>query len=317
MARLALLVGIDDYPEGKTRLYGCVRDAERLQELLQTHDDGATNFHCRLLTAPGDWIDQDTLLDALGKTFTKKVEVALFYFAGHGTINNLGGYLVTQDAKRYSAGVSMASVLHLANASSAREKIIILDCCHSGYLGTSPAVNNSALLNEGVSILSACRDSQGAIEEGGAGLFTSLVCNALQGGAADVCGKVTVAGIYAYADETLTAWEQRPLFKSHVANLVAIRKCLPAVEPKVLRLIPKYFPQPYMEYPLDPSYEPDALPSHPENEKIFDHLQQFRSARLLEPVGERHLYYAALHRKPCRLTPLGHFYWQRAKSNKI
>lgn len=315
MARLALLIGIDDY--AGSPLYGCVRDAEHLKDLLDRHADGSSNFDCRLLVSSQQHISRGVLLEELGKLFTKEAEAALFYFAGHGTENNLGGYLATQDALTYSAGVGMAEVLHLANASSARERIIILDCCHSGHLGNLPVVNNSAVLNQGVTVLSACRQGEGAVEEGGAGLFTSLVCNALQGGAADVCGKVTVAGIYAYADETLTAWEQRPLFKSHVATLISIRNCIPAVELEVLRLLPAYFPRFDMEYPLDPSYEPYAEPRNSEHEAIFAHLQQLRSARLVEPVGEKHLYHAALNSKSCRLTQLGRFYWRRAKSNKF
>jgi len=316
MTKLALLVGIDDYPT--KLLAGCVNDANRMYGLLQRNCDDSPNFECRKLIAPPETVTRATLKQSVENLFERQADVALFFFAGHGTVNNLGGYLVTQDAQKYDEGLSMSDVLTMANNSPAKERIIILDCCHSGAMGQLPAVNNdAALIKEGVSILSACRESEVSVEEGGGGLFTSLVCDALGGGAADVSGKVTIAGIYAYADEALGGWDQRPLFKIHVSKLVPLRNCPPAVELQTLRLLPKYFNSPNHEYQLDPSYEPDAEPPNPENEEIFNHLQEMRAARLIDPVGEKHMYYAAINSKSCKLTALGVHYWHLANSGKI
>lgn len=316
MTKLSLLVGIDDYPTSP--LAGCVNDATRMHDLLQRNHDDSPNFECKKLAAPSEAVTRAALKQAVEDLFKRQADVALFFFAGHGTANNLGGYLVTQDARQYDEGLSMTDVLTMANNSPAQERIIILDCCHSGAMGQLPAVNNdAAMIKEGVSILSACRESEVSVEKGGGGLFTSLVCDALSGGAADVCGKVTIAGIYAYADEALGGWDQRPLFKIHVSKLVPLRDCPPAVDLKVLRLLPKYFPSPNHEYPLDPSYEPDAEPHHPEHEKIFGHLQEMRAARLVEPMGEKHMYFAAMNSKSCKLTALGVHYWHLANSGKI
>jgi hypothetical protein len=54
---------------------------------------------------------------------------------------------------------------------------------------------------------------------------------------------------------------------------------------------------------LDRSFESTAEPSHPEHEAIFAILQKCRAAKLVEPVGEQHMYYAAMNSKSCRLTP--------------
>ena len=316
MAKLALLVGIDDYPTSP--LAGCVNDANRIYDLLERNYDDSPNFECRKLVAPPETVTRATLKQAVEDLFVRQADVALFFFAGHGTANNLGGYLVTQDAQKYDEGLTMSDVLTMANNSPAQERIIILDCCHSGAMGQLPIVDNdAALIKEGVSILSACRESEISVEERGGGVFTSLVCDALGSGAADVCGKVTIAGVYAYADEALGGWEQRPLFKIHVSKLVPLRNCPPAVDLQILRLLPKFFKSPNHEYPLDPSYEPDAEPRNPENEKVFDHLQEMRAASLVEPVGEKHMYYAAINSKSCRLTALGVHYWRLANSGKI
>lgn len=314
--RRALLVGIDDYPEAP--LAGCVNDALKMAELLERNEDGSPNFACRVMIAPGLSVTKASLREPLEDLFGNDGDAALFYFSGHGTANNLGGFLVTQDATRYDEGLPMNQVVTLANKSKLREAIIVIDCCHSGALGNLPEADNSSVpLREGVSILSASRASQPAVEVNQGGLFTSLIHDALSGGASDVVGNVTVASAYAYVDQALGPWDQRPVFKSHVSKLLPLRRCKPAVDLSILRLLPKYFSIDSDEYKLDPSYEPDAEPDHPEHEAIFSNLQRFRAARLLVPVGEDHMYYAGMNSKSCRLTPLGRYYWKLVDAGQL
>jgi Caspase domain len=314
--RRALLVGIDSYAQAP--LAGCVNDARAMADILSKHHDGTPNFDVRLLTAPPEKITRAILRDAIEYSLKQPADIALLYFSGHGTENNLGGYLVTQDAAKYDEGVSLVDVLTLVNASPVREIVVMLDSCHSGAMGHIPAVeNNKANIREGVSILTASRSSEAAVETGGNGLFTSLVTAAIEGGAADVAGHVTVAGIYAYVDESLGPWDQRPLFKSHVSTLVPIRNAKPAVPIATIRRLPEWFPKPDQEFALDPSYEPDAEPANTLHEEIFGRLQECRSGKLVEPVDEIHMYYAAMRSKACRLTPLGRHYWRLANDGRI
>ena len=44
-------------------------------------------------------------------------------------------------------------------------------------------------------------------------------------------------------------------------------------------------------------------------------LQRCRAAKLVEPVGEDHMYYAAMNSRSCALTPLGRHYWRMASNN--
>lgn len=313
--RRGLIVGIDDYPSSPLR--GCVNDASAIAALLKSHQDGSPNFEGQVLTAGPLNITRAVLKGKLAELFGQPADVALLYFSGHGFANDSGGYLVTQDATKYDEGVSMVDVITTANRSAVREVVIFLDCCHSGALGELPALDNKTVLREGISLLTASRGSQVAVEIRGHGLFTSLLCAALEGGASDVLGKVTVASIYAYVDQSLGAWEQRPLFKALVSQLISLRDCSPVVPLEVLRLLPKYFSSAGGELHLDPSFEPDAQPRHPDNERIFGNLQRLRAARLVVPVGEEHLYYAAMNSKSCKLTPLGQFYWTLANSGKL
>jgi Caspase domain len=315
--RRALLVGINDYPSAP--LSGCVNDAEAMERLLSRHDDGGVNFDTQLLTSDREQVTRARLRESIEVLFADPAEAALFYFSGHGTENDLGGYLVTSDASSYDEGVSLTDVLALANrAVHIREVAIIIDSCHSGWLGNVPAVDNAhASLREGLSILSASRSSQASLEEDAGGVFTQLVCSALDGGAADILGNVSVASIYAYVDQALGAWDQRPLFKSHVSRMLSLRTARPAIDIAILRRLPEWFETPDAEFPLTPRHEHTAEPQDSEAEATFRCLQRCNRVKLVEPVDEEDMYYAAINSTGCRLTALGRYYWKLAADGRI
>jgi hypothetical protein len=313
--RRALIIGIDDYPSAQ--LHGCVNDAKAVRDRLIVHEDGGPNFDCRLVVSSEETVTRNLILERLDDLLSTEADVALLYFSGHGASDDNDGYLVPQDWSDARDGVRMIDVLQAVERSPVREVLIMLDCCHSGRFGDVPFVGDSAVLKEGVSILTASRRDQASVETNGAGVFTSLLCGALDGGAADVLGTVTLAGVYAYLDESLGAWDQRPLFKTHVSRLVPLRKCAPAVPRETLRRLQEWFATADSEFPLDPSFEPDAPPKDPVHEAIFDQLQKCRAAKLVEPVGAEHMYFAAMNSTACRLTQLGRHYWRLAKEGRI
>jgi hypothetical protein len=315
--RRALLVGINDYPSAP--LAGCVNDAQSMEALLRRHDDGSVNFDTQLLTSHEETVTRTRLRQAIEELFSDPAEVALLYFSGHGTENDLGGYLVTTDAAMYDEGVALSDVLAFANrASHIAEVAIIIDSCHSGWLGTVPAVDNvHALLREGLSILSASRSSQASMEQDESGVFTELVCSALDGGAADILGNVSVASIYAYVDQALGAWDQRPLFKSHVSRMLSLRTAKPAIDIAILRRLPEWFQSDDAEFPLSPHHERTAKPQDSDAEETFRYLQRCNRVKLVEPVEEEDMYYAAINSTGCRLTALGRFYWRLADAGRI
>jgi len=292
-----------------------------MAELLAWHEDGTPNFDCRTLVAPSDKIGRNVLWKQIEKLFAQPADVALLYFAGHGAIHkNLGGYIFAQDSRQYTEAISMRDVMSFAHGGAKiGEIIIILDCCYSGALGQLPEPQGDYIaLREGETVLTATRAEESAAESAEGGIFTSLICEALSGGAADLRGTVTVTSLYAFVDQRLDAWDQRPMLKSYVSQLLPLRLCRPTIDPNVLRKLPEYFESPYFVRRLDPSYEPMAKPHHPEHEAIFSDLQELRAAGLVEPTGgEKHLYWAAMRRKGCRLTSLGKFYWQMVQRHRI
>ncbi len=318
--RRALCAGIDHYPGSALR--GCVSDAERMATVLRKNDDGTPNFDARELLAPvggpDDRVTRAIVRREVRDLFRHPADVALLHFSGHGTVNDLDGYLVTQDAAAYDEGLAMSEILKMANDSKAAEVIVVLDCCHSGTLGNPPTVDNrKAMLREGVSILTASRGDQPSVEVAGGGLFTSLVVDALQGGAADILGHVTAPAMYAFVEAALGAWDQRPLFKSHVSKIVALRKCRPPIDCSVLRELPALFPVPAEDIQLSAAFERTSQSADAAKVAVFGKLQALNRVHLVVPVGTEHMYDAAIGAKACRLTASGRYYWRLAREGRI
>jgi hypothetical protein len=314
--RRALIVGIDDYPG--CPLQGCVSDATRLAAVLARHHDGRLNFQCDVITAPQQTITRALLRRRISELFNQPAELAFLHFSGHGTVNGLGGYLVTPDFSEYDVGISMSEVLALANQAEVEEVFITLDCCHSGAFGLVPAVSNDkVILSEGVSVITATRRGQEALEVGGGGVFSSLFVEALEGGAAGIMGEVSAASVYAYIDNAMGAWDQRPLFKANVSRFARLRETPPKVDHALLRKLPEYFSLPAEDLQLSPAYEPEVEPHDADKEAVFRGLLRLRHAGLVEPVGAEHMYHAAVNSGACRLTRLGLYYWRLVNDNKI
>jgi hypothetical protein len=322
MAR-ALIVGIEKY-DNVPHLTGCVNDARAMLGVLESNEDGSPNFDCRILISPGrQRVTRKLLLKELSKLFEHYDEDVLFYFSGHGHPTELGGYIVTQDAEPGDPGINMNDLLTLANKSTARSVLLILDCCFAGGLGDPTALQGSerletkALLREGLTILAASRPMQTAGEADGYGVFTSLVVDALRGGAADVRGYVSAAAIYAYVEQALGSWEQRPVYKSHAHKLEPIRRCQPAVPDSLLRKLPEIFKNPEGGFRLTPAYEYTHPSAKREQVELFNHFKALRNARLITTQDNKDLFFIALKSKKVYLTPLGRYYWQLARSRRI
>ena len=270
----ALVVGIDDYPGAP--LAGCVNDAAAFAQLMQTHGDGSPNFDVRLET---NTQNKAQLKKAIHELFDGKSDTALLYFSGHGHLSGLGGYVVTPDYQQYDEGISMDEILLMATKSNATDKIIILDCCHSGKFGTpAMSADKASQIVEGIVILTASRDTEAAVEVNGHGIFTNLLLDALEGGAADLRGHITPGSVYAYIDQALGAWDQRPVFKTNVTKFTSLRTITPLVSLDIIRKLIRYFPVPEHQFALDPSFEyTNTDVAVLTNVDIFKDLQKLRS----------------------------------------
>lgn len=322
----ALLIGINKYPGNE--LKGCVEDIEQVNAAIKKNEDGSPNFDVMMMP---DVQTSAEVMENVIRLFSGDGEAALLYFSGHGFVNDTGAEivmpqdLVTQG--QYYMGIQMRTIMDIVNDSKVRNKIVILDCCHSGNIGKYKLEDSSSHLQSGVSILTACRDDETAEEIGGHGVFTELLCAALNGGAADYCGNITIGGVYSYIDRSLGAWQQRPVFKTNVTEFVPLKKVEPQVPLSTIRELTNLFSNPTEVLALDPSFEDTNDPAivhkyiepyaKKENVVKFKNLQILQSIGFVKPVDAPFMYFAAIESKGCMLTEIGRYYWRLVKDGRI
>ena len=323
--RKALVVGINYY-EHASPLYGCVDDAHAVKSVLERNSNGTVNFSVKPLSGTGqtDPVLRSKLREHIQDLFSGECETALFYFAGHGHIEVTGGYLIASDSETGDDGIPLGDIITFANKSAARNRIIVLDSCHSGIAGASPAAPTSADIKEGMTILTASTADQYATEKNGAGVFTTLFVDAMNGAAGNLVGDVTPGSVYAHIDQSLGPWDQRPVFKTNVKSFVSLRKVQPPISLLELQQITEFFPSPGFEFQLDPSFEPERekqnpaiLSPNPVNTAKFAILQKYNRVNLVVPVDAPHMWHAAMGSKVCKLTVLGEHYRRLVEQGRI
>lgn len=151
MARDALVVGINRYQyQALPNLNAPALDAEAIAVLLEQYGDfrvtrlpEAINPKNQLYVAQELELSLDHLEKALEKLFMPEgrsiPDTALFYFSGHGLRKQRGvleGFLASSDCDPQKSfwGLSLRWLRELLEASSIKQQIVLLDCCHSGEL---------------------------------------------------------------------------------------------------------------------------------------------------------------------------------------
>ncbi len=229
---IALVIGISKYAH-MTPLTGAVRDAKAMGEVLTDHgfevtlllDEEATASQIKRLLTAGR-------VEDIGET-----DRVFIYFAGHGVSvgedHRAMGYLMPVDAREDLAaadGIDMEWLQRIFRIQyRAKHVMFVADACYSGLAistrGASPRAKNPGVLarltDKPVRLaLTAGSAGQQAHEEGGHGLFTYKLLNALRGAAdsGNRDGVVTSAELWAYVQTEVTqtaarkGYEQTPQF---------------------------------------------------------------------------------------------------------
>lgn len=332
MRRKALIIGVNDY-ECISPLNWCENDAMAMSNALERHASNDPNFSVQLFTTNNTMrLTGDSVEGKIQQLFSGDADVALFYFAGHGGFNETmsEGVICLQDYSHSGQGsIRISDILHWANESKIKNKIIILDSCNSGAAGHDRNIpSHASIVGDGVTILAACTKEESALEnsEDQHGLFTSLILEGLYGGAVSILGHVTPGSLYSFIDNALGSWEQRPVFKTNVSQFISLRDNLPLIEREILRELHKWFKSTNDIFQLDPSFEPDRdnipeelrdFPVNVANTEIFKKLQKCNRYGLVVPHDAEHMYYAAINSTGCKLTALGAYYWKLSSRGRI
>ena len=238
MSRDALIVGINRY-QALPALKAPARDAEAIANSLQVHGEFRVQRMPEVIQAGKPAIGSRTavtsqaLEDALIRLFKPKgkniPQTAVFYFSGHGIQREAGireGYLATSDTdpSKGNFGVSLFWLRRLLQESPVRQRIIWLDCCHSGELLNFLEADPGARDGTDRLFMAASREYESAYEslDSPKSVFTKALVSGLNPYKVEG-GMVNSHAIMDWVSQQLKGEIQQPLFESSGSEIILTR----------------------------------------------------------------------------------------------
>ena len=246
--RWAVLIGINGYHESLGRLKYSVNDCRRLAEVLTSGDDAFPADHVLVLADDEDAERKPTYANihswlASWLAQPDEDDTALVFFAGHGREMDGKCYLVPGDATLQTihvTGIPVPYVQELLNRCKARQKVLILDACHSGAgrdVSTMVAPMMETLsAGKGIYTITSCDVDELSHEwdEKQQGVFSYYFAEALSGSCPpDAHGRVTADAVYDWVYQRVRHWasgsrcSQNPKRVSNASGAILLRQADP------------------------------------------------------------------------------------------
>jgi hypothetical protein len=197
---LAFLVGVDKFADTSFQpLRFCQNDVSDMDRVLLNRE--ISDFETIVVRNEEHYSILKRLEQAV--YHLSNSDKVIFYFAGHGKLSRRSGlpYLVASDTisdALNSTGIAVDAILRILRESNCRQRLMILDCCHSGAVGEIFRGNEvgDSIVNlarsTGTYILTASTAIQTAAErehdlgDGGNGVFTRFLVEGIETGEAQV-----------------------------------------------------------------------------------------------------------------------------------
>lgn len=251
MSRDALVVGINTY-QSLPSLKAPAKDAEAIATQLQTQGEFRVHRLPEVIQSGQPMIGQKTqatlreLETALIQLFKPKgsniAQTALFYFSGHGIQREAGireGYLALSDSQPEKGfyGLSLFWLRRLLQESPVRQRIIILDCCHSGELLNFLEADPGARPGTDRLFMAASREYETAFEslDSPYSVFTQAILKGLDPASVE-SGIVTNHSLINCVSHALKGEIQQPLFESSGSEMILTRSAAGAArQPRTIK----------------------------------------------------------------------------------
>jgi len=238
MVRDALVVGISHY-QHLPSLNAPAHDAEAIAHELETNGDFQVARLPEIVQdgrlrvgqkTPVTLTDLETALVRLFKPSGANIpHTALFYFSGHGLQKEAGireGYLATSDANPETNfyGLSLFWLRRLLQESPVRQRIILLDCCHSGEILNFLEADPGAHAGTDRLFMAASREYETAYESltSPYSVFTEALLAGLDARRLPA-GVVTNYALTDWVSNALKGESQQPLFENSGSEIVLTR----------------------------------------------------------------------------------------------
>lgn len=270
MSRDALVVGVNSY-QYLPGLNTPAQDAEAIAHCLHSDGDFRVYRLPEIIQDGAPRVGKKTLVTlaeletALVRLFKPKgnniPHTALFYFSGHGLQKDIGiqeGYLATSDTNPSAGfyGLSLFWLRRLLQESPVRQRVILLDCCHSGELLNYLEADPGAHSGTDRLFMAASREYEVAYESltGKYSVFTQALLEGLNPQRV-ATGVVTNYALTDWVSNALKREQQQPLFENSGSEILLTRgQALPTlVKPDLAPEICPYrglecFDEAYAEY---------------------------------------------------------------------
>jgi energy-coupling factor transporter ATP-binding protein EcfA2 len=226
MARYALVIGIGENLPPFKSLTKTVGDANAIAQVLQVQSD----FRVEVLTKPKQ-LHHQALVTAI-QTFVQQRAAgneALIYYTGHGfplvkDFDETEAFLapvdcsVTLEGDRITSqcnGLSLAELNRFVAKASFSNLVMLLDCCHSGYLLEDDLLRQTFadFSRKDYWLMAACRSFEQArarISDPHS-IFTGAILAGLQRDRADERGIITAGSLFESVQRTLRQERQEVL----------------------------------------------------------------------------------------------------------
>jgi uncharacterized protein YjbI with pentapeptide repeats len=249
MARYALVIGITQNQAPLQTLEKSAADAQAIAAVLRDFGD----FQVELLLKP-----EETTYKALE---TKMLEFlndralrqkASIYYTGHGfqlkgTFGKKEAFLAPSDCVveldadgqvvKQQNGLSLAAVNALAAEAELSNLVMLLDCCHSGYLLEESLLKQTFItfIQKDYWLMTACRSFQSAYAKRSEqySIFTGAVLAGLKQDRANDKGEITAGALFNYVAEALRGERQEVMQLSVGRPILMVRYPLAEPEPMI------------------------------------------------------------------------------------
>jgi Caspase domain/Pentapeptide repeats (8 copies) len=249
MARYSLVIGITQNQAPLQTLEKSVADAQAISAMLRDFGD----FHVELLLKP-----EETTYKALE---TKMLEFmndralrheASIYYTGHGfqlkgTFGRKEAFLAPSDCVveldadgqviKQQNGLSLTAVNELAAAAELSNLVMLLDCCHSGYLLEESLLKQTFIdfRQKNYWLMTACRSFQAAYAKKSEqySIFTGAVLAGLKHDRANDRGEITTGSLFSFIANKLRGERQEVMQLSVGGETWLVRYPLVESEPEV------------------------------------------------------------------------------------
>lgn len=223
--RRAFIVGIQNYAVLPHLKYA-KNDAELISAQLQEYN---CQFSC--LSLINEQATAKTIRDSFRELFKDASDdaILIFYFAGHGVVEDRATFLVTLDVESDpESGISFDRLVQYVTSyrKEGQSIIFVLDCCHAGAMpteGVSVILNpviDTVTRTSGITLFAATEESSKAYERDDIeqGIFTNCLFLGLSGAATNIDGNVTTSSLHDYlakAMDVITR-KQRLVYKTTI-----------------------------------------------------------------------------------------------------